>query len=159
MDFLQRHKETLIPEFREVWAANGFKISGTWTEVLGPGKPDGVRIPVRTLSPPLTAEEHETGWWNLHWPVDEIFMAWHYARYVNKVAEAGKAEYNIPMFVNAWLQQRDHAWPGTCLIAIPICLGKVWAFSRESDARNGWLNPSSLRYLEPRARRAKGLNG
>jgi hypothetical protein len=40
-------------------------------------------------------------------------MAWHYARYINKVAEAGKAEYDIPMFVNAWLQQRDHAWPGT----------------------------------------------
>jgi hypothetical protein len=45
--------------------------------------------------------------------VDEIFMAWNYARYVNHVAEAGKAEYNIPMYVNAWLQQRDHAWPGT----------------------------------------------
>jgi hypothetical protein len=25
----------------------------------------------------------------------------------------GKAAYNIPMFVNGWLQQPNHAWPGT----------------------------------------------
>jgi beta-galactosidase GanA len=113
MNYLVAQKDALVPELREVWAANGFKTSGTWTEVFGPGKPAGVVIPVRTLSPPLTGEEHETGWRNLHWPVDEIFMAWNYARYVNQMAAAGKAEYNLPMFVNAWLQQRDHAWPGT----------------------------------------------
>jgi beta-galactosidase GanA len=113
INYLVVHKDALVPEFREVWAANGFKTSGTWTEVFGPGKPEGKEIPVRTTSPPLTAEEHETGWRKLHWPVDEVFMAWHYARYINKIAEAGKAEYNIPMFVNAWLQQRDYAWPGT----------------------------------------------
>ena len=113
MDYLVAHKDTLIPELRDVWATNGFKTSGTWTEVFGPGKPAGMAIPVRTLSPPLTEQEHETGWRNLHWPVDEIFMAWNYARYVGQVAAAGKAEYNLPMFVNAWLQQRDHAWPGT----------------------------------------------
>jgi beta-galactosidase GanA len=113
MDYLVAQKNTLIPEFRDVWAANGFKTSGTWTEVFGSGKPAGMAIPVRTLNPPLTEQEHETGWRNLHWPVDEIFMAWNYARYVGYVAAAGKAEYNIPMFVNTWLQQRDHAWPGT----------------------------------------------
>jgi hypothetical protein len=113
MDYLVAHKDALAPELRELWATNGFKTSGTWTEVFGPGKPANVMIPVRTLSPPLTEAEHETSWRNLHWPVDEIFMAWNYARYVNQVVEAGKAEYNIPMFVNAWLQQRDHAWPGT----------------------------------------------
>jgi len=32
---------------------------------------------------------------------------------VGKVIEEGKAEYNIPMFVNAWLQQPNHAWPGS----------------------------------------------
>ena len=113
MDYLQQHKDTLIPEFRAVWESNGFKTFGSWTEVFGPGKPADVAIPVRTTSPPLTTEEHETGWRKMHWPVDEIFMAWHYARYINKIAEAGKAEYNLPMFVNAWLQQRDTAWPGT----------------------------------------------
>jgi beta-galactosidase GanA len=113
MDHLLRHRGSLVPELEELWAANGSRTSGTWTDVFGPGKPAGTAIPVRTLSPPLTAEEHETGWRRPRWPVDEIFMAWNYARYVNHVAEAGKAEYDVPMFVNAWLQQRDHAWPGT----------------------------------------------
>ncbi len=40
-------------------------------------------------------------------------MAWHHARYINKIIEEGKAEYPIPMFVNAWLQQSNMAWPGT----------------------------------------------
>jgi hypothetical protein len=30
-------------------------------------------------------------------------MAWHYARYIDAIAAAGKAEYPLPMFVNAWL--------------------------------------------------------
>lgn len=34
---------------------------------------------------------------------DEIFMAWHFARYIDQVAASGKAEYPIPMYVNAWL--------------------------------------------------------
>src|SRR5450755_4644770 len=113
MDYLQRHKDSLSPELREVWAAQGFKTSGTWEEVFGPGKPASVEMPIQTKSPPMSAEEHQTGWRKLHWPVDEIFMAWHYARFVNKVIEEGKAEYNIPMFVNAWLQQPNMAWPGT----------------------------------------------
>jgi hypothetical protein len=33
----------------------------------------------------------------------EAFMAWNYARYINQVAAAGKAEYPLPMFVNAQL--------------------------------------------------------
>ena len=113
MEYLQHHKDSLSPELREVWAANGSKTSGTWEEVFGPGKPASLEMPIRTLSPPLSAEEHQTGWRKLHFAVDEIFMAWHYARFLNKVVEEGKAEYNIPMFVNAWLQQPDHAWPGT----------------------------------------------
>jgi hypothetical protein len=76
MDYLQQHKDTLIPEFRQVWEAAGFKTSGTWEEVFGQG----------------TA-------------TDEIFMAWNYARYIGRVAEAGKAEYPLPMFVNAALHR------------------------------------------------------
>ena len=74
MNYLQQHKDNLIAEFPAVWAANGFKTHGTWEEVFGKG--------------PGT---------------DEIFMAWHFARYVNRVAELGKAEYPLPMFVNAAL--------------------------------------------------------
>jgi hypothetical protein len=70
-------------------------------------------MPIQTNSPPLSQEEYQTGWRKLHWPVDEIFMAWNYARYVNKVVTEGKAGYNIPMYVNGWLQQPNMAWPGT----------------------------------------------
>ena len=113
MDYLQQHKDSLSPELREVWSAQGFKTSGSWEEVFGPGKPDSVDMPIQTTSPPMSAEEHNTSWRKLHWPVDEFFMAWNYARFVNKVVEEGKKEYNIPMYVNAWLQQPNHAWPGT----------------------------------------------
>ena len=71
MDYLQEHKDSLIPVLRKVWEATGFKTSGTWEEVFGKGR-----------------------------PAEEIFMAWHFARYVNRVIEAGKAEYPIPMFMN-----------------------------------------------------------
>ena len=76
MDYLQKHKDTLIPELRKRWESAGFKTSGSWEEVFGAGM--------------------ET---------DELFMAWNYARYVGHVAAAGKAEYPLPMFVNAWLRQ------------------------------------------------------
>ncbi len=113
MDYLQRHKDTLNAELRDVWAEHGFKTSGSWEQVFGPGKPANFEMPIQTKSPPMSAEEHETSWRKLHWPVDEIFMAWNYARYVNTIAAEGKKEYNIPMYVNAWLQQPNHAWPGT----------------------------------------------
>jgi beta-galactosidase GanA len=71
MDYLQQHKDTLIPALRQVWEAAGFKTSGAWEEVFGKGR-----------------------------PADEIFMAWNFARYVNRVVEAGKAEYPIPMITN-----------------------------------------------------------
>ncbi len=76
MDYLQQHKDTLIPELRKRWEAAGYKTSGSWEEVFGAGM--------------------ET---------DELFMAWNYARYVGYVAAAGKAEYPLPMFVNTWLRQ------------------------------------------------------
>lgn len=113
MSYLQAHKDTLSPELREAWAAQGSKTSGTWEQVFGPGKPASVEMPIQTRSPPLTLEEYQTGWRKLHWPVDEIFMAWNYSLFINTVVEEGKKEYNIPMFVNAWLQQPNTAWPGT----------------------------------------------
>jgi beta-galactosidase GanA len=82
MTYLQQHRDRLIPEFRRVWEAAGAKNSGTWEEVFGAGS--------------------ET---------DKIFMAWHYGRYVQYVAAAGKAEYPIPMYVNTWLAGPD-ASPG-----------------------------------------------
>jgi hypothetical protein len=82
--YLQAHKDSLLPETLKVWGAAGFKTSGTWEQVFGagPGK------------------------------ADEVFMAWNYSRYVNKVAEAGKAEYPVPMYVNAWIVQPEDKGPG-----------------------------------------------
>jgi beta-galactosidase GanA len=113
MNYLQSHRETLIPELRDVWAANGYKKSGTWEEVFGPGKPASLEIPIQTTVSLLGPLEHENSWQKLHWVSDEIFMAWNYARFLEKVVQAGNAAYDIPMYVNAWLQQPNHAWPGT----------------------------------------------
>ncbi|OCF72826.1 hypothetical protein I204_06055 [Kwoniella mangroviensis CBS 8886] len=35
---------------------------------------------------------------------DELFMAYHYAKYINQVASAGQKKYNLPMFTNGWLR-------------------------------------------------------
>jgi len=53
-------------------------------------------------------------------------MAWHYARYVDAVARAGKAEYPLPMFVNAALNRPGHR-PGQYPSAGPLPhLYDVW---------------------------------
>lgn len=82
MEYLQNHKDTLYPELRARWQAAGLKASGNWADVFG--------------SDLLT---------------DDLFMAWHYAHYIGKVAEAGKAEYSLPMYVNAALIRPSYA-PG-----------------------------------------------
>ena len=56
----------------------------------------------------------------------EMFMAWGYARAVEQIAEAGKAFYQLPMYVNAWLEQ--HPWrPGTYPCGGPVMkMAKMW---------------------------------
>ncbi len=94
MDYMVKNKENLVSEFREYWEAAGGKTSGTWAEVFG--------------NQPMT---------------NEIFMAWYYALYVDKVAKAGKAEYPLPMFINVDLGQAigEYSSGG----ALPIKLN-VW---------------------------------
>ena len=43
---------------------------------------------------------------------DEAFMAWHFGRFVDAVAAAGRAEYDLPCFANAWLVQHAAEKPG-----------------------------------------------
>lgn len=74
MDYLVQHRATLAPELLATWNAAGGKSAGTWAEVFG-SAPAG----------------------------EEIFMAWHFGRYVQAVTAAGKAELPLPMFVNAAL--------------------------------------------------------
>lgn len=80
---LQKYRSELQPALRKLWEDNGAKTSGNWSSVFG-----------NTSA------------------ADEVFMAWHYASYLNTVAQAGKAEYDIPMFVNAWIVQPQDRIPG-----------------------------------------------
>lgn len=95
--YLEKNKENLVPEFFAVWEENGFKTTGTWTEIFGEG---------------------------LH--TDEIFMAWYYAVFTNRIVAAGKAIYPLPMFVNAALN-RPGRKPGEYPSAGPLPhLMDVW---------------------------------
>lgn len=58
------------------------------------------------LSPELAAHFSERGkTWSEAFgdAAAEVFMAWHYATYIEAVARAGKAEYDIPLYANAQL--------------------------------------------------------
>jgi beta-galactosidase GanA len=84
ISYLVKNKENLLPDgIKKYWEANGFKTTGNWEEVFGKSM-----------------------------YTDELFMAWNYAGYVNKVAEAGKKEYPIPMYANCWLDPVDNPKPG-----------------------------------------------
>ncbi|AZS14319.1 DUF5597 domain-containing protein [Paenibacillus lutimineralis] len=56
----------------------------------------------------------------------ELFMAYHYARAVERIASAGAEVYPLPMFVNAWLEQ--YPWrPGNYPSGGPIAkVMKMW---------------------------------
>jgi beta-galactosidase GanA len=74
------------------------------------------------VPPSLSAERHTAnGTWAEVFgaDADERFAAYSTAHYINEVAKAGKAEYDIPMYCNVWisypvhaLENRDHATPG-----------------------------------------------
>lgn len=81
--WLTAHKQTLLPETLAAWQAGGCKTEGTWQEVFG-------------------ANDRAA----------EVFMAWHYAAYMDRITAAGKAEYDLPVFVNAWIVQPEDTRPG-----------------------------------------------
>lgn len=57
---------------------------------------------------------------------DEKFQAYHYAKYVEQLASAGKAIYNIPMYVNAAMNSRGRK-PGEYPSAGPLAhLINIW---------------------------------
>lgn len=72
--YLADHRDTLASELRDRWVAAGARTAGTWAEVF-------------RESPQAS----------------EFFMAWAFGRYVDTVARAGRAEYALPLFVNAAL--------------------------------------------------------
>lgn len=83
IDGLQKYAHELQPQFRENWVRNGNRCEGSWIEIFGD-----------------------------NFFTEEYFMAWHYAAYINAIADAGKAEYDLLMFVNAWIVQPEDKRPG-----------------------------------------------
>jgi hypothetical protein len=89
LEFLSGNFESLHVDLKvnlDTFVARSKPQSGTWEEAFGESK--------RT---------------------EELFMAYHYARYVNRVAKAGKAEYAIPLYANVWMnyvaEVGDHDFP------------------------------------------------
>jgi len=64
------------------------------------GKP-GVRLP-HPLADDFRADGRD---WSQAFgeSADEMFMAWYYARFINDVAQAGRRQYSLPMYMNAQL--------------------------------------------------------
>ena len=95
--YLQAHRDTLNPYVRDLWAAQGFKTSGTWAEVFGGSI-----------------------------PAQEMFQAWYFATFADALAQAGKAAYPLPMYVNVALNRPGKA-PGEYPSAGPLPhLFDVW---------------------------------
>lgn len=90
MGYIRQHRATLAPELRARWDSAGGKTAGTWETVFGKGP-----------------------------YADELFMAWYFARYTERVAAAGKAEHALPMFVNAALIRPGYL-PGRYVSAGPL---------------------------------------
>lgn len=76
VNYLVAHKDTLVPAMQRLWVERGARTSGTWEEVFGAGD-----------------------------AAAEVFAAWHYARFADQLAAAGKAQYPVPMYVNVALNR------------------------------------------------------
>jgi beta-galactosidase GanA len=74
--YLAEHRATLVPEMRQLWEEHGARTAGSWTELFGEGD-----------------------------AAEEVFTAWHYARFADALARAGKAAYPLPMYVNVALNR------------------------------------------------------
>ena len=77
---------------------------------------------------PLVSLEKRSGTWEEVYGEDagEAFMAWYFASAVQKIASAGKSEYDLPCYANAWLKQ--YPWyPGSYPMGGPVeTMHKIW---------------------------------
>jgi beta-galactosidase GanA len=90
-------KGELGPEVAALWEKAGRRTAGTWSEVFGSDAQG-----------------------------EEIFSAWQFSQYVERVAAAGKREYPVPMFTNAALMRPGYQ-PGQYPSAGPLPhLLEVW---------------------------------
>lgn len=90
LSYLQKNRATIQPSLRAQWDDAGGKTRGSWETVFG-----------KSLQ------------------TDELFMAWHFARYHERVTSAGKKQYAIPVFANAALIRPGYT-PGRYVSAGPL---------------------------------------
>ena len=76
--FLVKNKKDLHPSLSEKWGKQGFKTKGNWQEIFGA---------------------------DLF--TDELFTAYSYALYVEKLAKTSRSLHDIPLFVNAAMNSRN----------------------------------------------------
>ena len=101
--YLKMYKDSLHPRIAEKWNRTGNKMRGSWKEVFG----DDIYT-------------------------DEIFMAWNYGKYVERLAEKGKKILNVPYYLNAALDSRGRK-PGEYPSAGPLAhLKDIWKASAPS---------------------------
>lgn len=97
INYLTKHRKTLHPQMITKWGAQGYKTEGTWQEVFGA---------------------------DLF--TDEIFMAWHYALYVERMAKVARTIHSVPLYVNAAMNSRGRL-PGEYPSAGPLAhLIDIW---------------------------------
>lgn len=78
VDFFEKNEQSLHPDMLKKWKENGSKTRGKWIEVFGND---------------IYSEE--------------MFTAWNYARYVEKMAKTARSIYSIPLYVNAAMNSRN----------------------------------------------------
>lgn len=95
--YLVKNKPHLHPYMSRKWQENGARTEGNWKDVFG----DDIYA-------------------------EEIFMAWHYAAYVERMAASARQIYDVPLFVNAAMNSRGRK-PGEYPSAGPLAhLIDIW---------------------------------
>ncbi|HMG93031.1 MAG TPA: DUF5597 domain-containing protein [Chryseolinea sp.] len=93
VEYLKANKGKLFPALEKNWGANGYKTKGTWEDILG--------------------KSTEAGEYKFY--TEELFMAYHYSKYMNYIAELGRKQLDLPAFCNAWKYNKLGFYPhGTC---------------------------------------------
>ncbi|KIC64000.1 GH35 family beta-galactosidase [Chryseobacterium taiwanense] len=97
IQFLTKNKKELHPSLSEKWGKQGFKTKGNWQEIFGN---------------------------DLY--TDELFTAYSYAQYVEKLAKTARSIHNIPLYVNAAMNSRNRQ-PGEYPAGGPLAhLIDIW---------------------------------
>ena len=97
INYLKANRANLHPKLLDKWALSGYAAKGNWETLFG--------------SDIYT---------------EELFQAWHFARYADNIARAGKSIRNLPVFVNAALNTRDRK-PGAYPSGGPLPhLSDIW---------------------------------